>query len=292
MSSHTGKNKNMREALYSLCEKPKSKESPKLKSIPFSLGYIPDPKDSRDYQVSSVLSTSLKTVKNHVDYTNEMSSIKNQWRKGACVGFAIASIIEWQQQQEYLNERKLGSNYIRDDKHYDLSEQWIYHKAKEIDPWPNSEGTGIRYAMKIINKYGVPTENGWPYSDTNIGEPKFWAYSTAKWGLNKNYYRINGLQELKESLSNIGPCAIGVLVFEEFMYPNKGVIKYPSNTNKYYGGHAICVVGYDDNTQFIKFKNSWGYNWGKNGYGYLSYKYIKDFMIDAWVTIDKNVTQI
>jgi len=36
-----------------------------------------------------------------------------------------------------------------------------------------------------------------------------------------------------------------------------------------YGGHAVTVVGFNDKG-FI-FKNSWGEEWGENGYGYLSF---------------------
>ena len=227
-----------------------------------------------------------------IDYTNEMSPVKSQGQLGACVAFAITSVIEWQQQKEYLYEKQSGSNYIREDEHYNLSEQWIYRKAKEIDNWPNSEGTSIRTGLKIVNQYGVPVEKAWPYSDTKIGKPSFWSFSTAKWNKNKKYYRINGLNELKNTLLNIGPCVIGVIVFKEFFYPNNGVINYPDNPNQRYGGHAICCCAFDDNKKIIKFKNSWGYNWGLNGYGYLPYDYINDYMIDAWVTIDDNILSL
>jgi C1A family cysteine protease len=58
-----------------------------------------------------------------------------------------------------------------------------------------------------------------------------------------------------------------------------------------YGGHAICFVGYDSKKKLIKFKNSWGTNWGDNGYGYLPYNYINDFCWDAWAVKDINVTK-
>ena len=45
------------------------------------------------------------------------------------------------------------------------------------------------------------------------------------------------------------------------------------------GTHAICIVGYDDSRQnkdgfgAFKFINSWGTNWGHDGYGWMSYAY-------------------
>lgn len=38
-------------------------------------------------------------------------------------------------------------------------------------------------------------------------------------------------------------------------------------------GHAICLVGYDDDPdmQAFKFINSWGDTWCENGFGWISY---------------------
>ena len=38
-----------------------------------------------------------------------------------------------------------------------------------------------------------------------------------------------------------------------------------------WGNHFVALIGYDDNTQRFKFVNSWGDQWGENGYGYVSY---------------------
>ena len=40
------------------------------------------------------------------------------------------------------------------------------------------------------------------------------------------------------------------------------------------GGHAMCVIGYDDTVNGGSFRivNSWGTGWGDNGYFWLSYK--------------------
>jgi C1A family cysteine protease len=55
----------------------------------------------------------------------------------------------------------------------------------------------------------------------------------------------------------------------------KGIIPIPDGSLAR-GSHAICVVGYDDNSSWFKFKNSWGEEWGDKGYG-----------SDAWVSVDQ-----
>jgi len=37
------------------------------------------------------------------------------------------------------------------------------------------------------------------------------------------------------------------------------------------GGHAMCIVGYDDSLQAFKVRNSWGPNWGDAGHVWISY---------------------
>ena len=50
------------------------------------------------------------------------------------------------------------------------------------------------------------------------------------------------------------------------------------------GGHAVLGVGYDDNLQRIRFKNSWGIGWGDSGFGTLPYAYFSDSALssDYW----------
>jgi len=61
------------------------------------------------------------------------------------------------------------------------------------------------------------------------------------------------------------------------------------------GGHAMLVVGYSDEMQAFKVVNSWGKDWGNEGFVWIDYKAWEqagdtdaDFKIlcEAWVTND------
>jgi len=83
-------------------------------------------------------------------------------------------------------------------------------------------------------------------------------------------------------------------LFDTIFYADEtGLIAYPRDPNKVYGGHALCAVGYNDNSYggCIKIKNSWGKYWGKSGYGFIPYSYIRDFLWDAWASKDVSVTK-
>ena len=256
-----------------------------------------DTEDLRDYRFTSLVKNHVTTPKlieslpSSIDHTNEMSPVKDQDDIGSCVAFSIAAVKEWQEQKEHRQEVEEGKFDHRDDKYYDLSEAWIYKMAKKIDPWPDEEGTSIRHGLKVINKIGVPCEKAWPYDEIVNGKPKKWANLVALWSLIDSYWKISNLTELISALT-FGPIIAGIGVFEEIFYVGKdGIIPLPAQPQYCYGGHAICLVGFNAHTKLIKFKNSWSKNWGDNGYGYLPYKYIKRHMWDAWAIKDLSVTK-
>ena len=252
---------------------------------------VKDVPDKRDFRMDAMSVNERLELPNYVNWTSKMSPVKDQGNLGSCVGFACAAMKEFQEQVEHEREVAEGKKYRRERDHYDLSEAWIYWNSKKIDPWPNEEGTSIRCAMKVLNKIGVPCEKAYPYSDSYKGTPAIWSKLIAKWGLIDSYYRCETLEDLKQGLQN-GPVVIGIACFREMFYVgDNGNIPYPMYPDEVLGGHAVCAVGYSDNTKQIRFKNSWGKEWGKNGYGFISYRYIQDFMWDAWIAKDLAVTR-
>lgn len=89
-------------------------------------------------------------------------------------------------------------------------------------------------------------------------------------------YSVKGVQKLKKELAK-GNCAIiNIGVYPDFDNISNSNAVYDKIYGEYRGRHNICVVGYDDSKQAFKFINSWGTNWGINGYGYISYKMFND----------------
>ena len=59
----------------------------------------------------------------------------------------------------------------------------------------------------------------------------------------------------------------------------------------------MVAVGFDDNIHFnhqipkgaIRVRNSWGANWGEDGYGWIPYGYIASDMVgDCWIALDED----
>lgn len=77
---------------------------------------------------------------------------------------------------------------------------------------------------------------------------------------------------MKKSLSENKPVVIGMRVPPSFNYPS-GCWEPTEDPNGDWGGHAMCVIGYDDNMYggAFEIQNSWGDWWGNNGYIWVKY---------------------
>lgn len=230
------------------------------------LGLIPSPVDKRDILMSTIMPTFAMPQKFEVQ---DITPVRDQEREGTCVGFACTvGMKEWQEKKEHHES-------------INLSPRYLYEKAKAVDPFPDGaprcgdgDGTSIRTAMDILKNEGVCEESFWPYESCNPGIPQSGADTNASKYKIKAYAQLDTLEVMKRSLVVNGPFVIGISVYKNWWGPEVAKTgKIPLPEGEFIGGHALCVVGYDDDTQLFKFKNSWSDRWGDKGFGYLPYQY-------------------
>lgn len=96
-------------------------------SSPMILNLKRDIPDARDFKLKAdVLAIDDNVLLPIIDYTDDMSPVKDQGRLGSCVGFAVAAMKEYQEKIEHEKEVGEGKKYKRSKKDYDLSEAWMY----------------------------------------------------------------------------------------------------------------------------------------------------------------------
>jgi len=249
--------------------------------------WLPDPPDSRDhlYQLNTAL-----TLAPRVDLRQYCSPIEDQGNIGSCTGNAIAGQIE-------LIDRKGG-------KQLDVSRLFIYYEERVLEGSVRYDaGAYIRDGIKVTYNKGAPLESLWPYATNKFAtKPPTAAYTDALKRKVTGYQRCADFNAVKNALAAGNPVTIGFNVYDSFEgawgniphgQAGSGMMPFPNTvTEQLLGGHAVCIVGYDDtmpvtgkaNGRFIV-RNSWGTGWGDNGYFYMPYDVIKTTSMssDFWL---------
>lgn len=100
------------------------------------------------------------------------------------------------------------------------------------------------------------------------------AFKAESWKSLSRYDRatgqwINDPEDVKILLAQGIPVVAGFATYEN-LYRYRGGI-YREASGAFLGGHAMCIVGYDDSRRVFKIVNSWGTDWGEEGFLWLSY---------------------
>ena len=237
-------------------------------------GYRPEPPDTRDLLVTMPQYDLPKKI----DWTEQVTGVKDQDGEGACVGFSVAAIKEFQ-------EWRQGGRKI------DLSERWIYEWAKDHDEWAGNlyDGTSIRGAMKALAQHGICEEKHWPYIPGKRGKPDEKAAEDAYQYRIEKYRSLTipmkDIRLIKRGLHETGPVALAFAVYATWFNVEKdGIIKRHGSKDQILGYHAVLAVAYDE--KYLKIKNSWSTNWAADGFGYLAIDYAMDTLHAGWAAYD------
>ncbi|MFN7942455.1 MAG: C1 family peptidase [Thermoanaerobaculia bacterium] len=262
---------------------------------PRGMGWLRDLPDFRDFshrseEVDSIRSKSrslkraLKAAPKKVDLRPWCSPIEDQGSLGSCTANAGVGLLE------YFERRAYG-------RHLDGSRLFLYKASRDLLKWTGDQGAFLRTAMKAMVLFGVPPEEYWPYKVADYDkEPSAFCYAFAASYKAIKYYRLDPpdqssaatLEAVKANLAAGLPAMFGFTVYSSIppLGDGKGEIPFPKKGEKVEGGHAVVAIGYDDgkaigdDTGAFLIRNSWGTDWGMNGYGWLPYTYVTGGLAD------------
>jgi C1A family cysteine protease len=244
-------------------------------------GFKPSSLDHRDLKFGVTAPTALPPV---VDLSTAINWVYDQEQQSSCVGNSTTSLIRFRRLQQKLPE-------------IDPSRDFIYWQARAIEnDTTRDEGCQIRSAMQAVSKAGYCPESMFPFNTHDVfTAPSTEACNNASHNLVTEYVTINqDHNSLRASLAANTPYVCGIEVcqsFESNQVAQTGLVPMPTNSDPVVGGHAVFCVGYNDQTQYYKFLNSWGADWGQKGYFFLPYAFVEsaDLTTDFF-TINKFVT--
>lgn len=229
-----------------------------------------------------------------IDLCDEyMPPIYNQGNLGSCTANAIAAIYE----RKYNWNLKNAFTNVNEPE-FTSSRLFIYYNERLVEGTVNMDsGATISDGMEVINKIGICQERDYPYIIADFtNQPSSEAYENASYFKTFGYRKIE-LDDIKTSLVNGYCVAIGFSVqtsFESSSVKNTGNYN-PDKLEKVIGGHAVVICGFDDNYEpgdskgAFKVRNSWGSQWGQNGYFWVSYDHVLNggLWSDAWIILSE-----
>jgi C1A family cysteine protease len=220
----------------------------------------------------------MKKMPKAVDLRADFPAVYDQGNMNSCTSNAIAAAIEFDEIHQKMKEKFVPSRLF------------IYYNERAVEGTVDKDAGGqIRDGIKSVAKQGASHEKVWGYEEKMLKlKPKAACYAQAKRYKMVKYLRMmHHLDELKSCLASGFPFVFGIKVYASFQsqeVANSGVLQMPKKGEKVAGLHAAVACGYDDSTQRFIVRNSFGRDWGKNGYFTIPYAYLLDPKIahDFW----------
>lgn len=191
-----------------------------------------------------------------------------------------------------------------------FSSRFLYRVTRVLNNQGDLDsGATLRDTLKAMMLFGLPPEDYWawkPTSETSHStpdenlcqDPPAFCYAYAQNYRTLRYLRLDRvgmapevlLAQIKAALLGGFPIAFGFRVFSDNLYAaSQATGKIPAppspipplSTTPTIAGHAALAIGYDDDCEIpgcdpgaLYFQNSWGQDWGEQGFGWLPYDYI------------------
>jgi len=217
-----------------------------------------------------------------VDLRPYMTEIENQADSNSCVANAVAGAYE------YLCKRKAMENGDAGDDVGDISRLFIYYVGRKRDLFNGysgnikvkDEGMFVRGAIEALQMKGACLAETFPFDLEKVNEmPDREAFAEAM------DYKISDamkvpldLDAMKSCLAEGYPIVFALKLTKQFYTPDeRGYVRTPDPEDPMaaeHGRHGMLLVGYSDRQEVFIVRNSWGTEWGDEGYGYVPYDYI------------------
>lgn len=211
-------------------------------------------------------------------------SVGDQGQQGSCVawssGYGARTILEAAKTNQDPNQLRFSPSFL-------------YNNIK----LEGCQGSYVLKAMEFMSKQGAVPYDQFPYRDDDCDrQPPSQLYTEASQHRIAGFNRLTrgdnadaiDLNAIRANLAQGAPVVIGMMVGQSFMQPMMGQdVWEPAAGDRNmmgFGGHAMCVVGYDDKKYGGAFllMNSWTAKWGNNGFAWVRYPDFKYFVREAY----------
>lgn len=250
----------------------------------YATGGVLDPKEFDKAQIYEATDEGKNNLPEIVSLLRFAPSPGNQGQQGSCVAWSSAYGA-----RTILEATTTGAN----PDNIKFSPSFLYNQIG-LD---GCQGSYIIRAMENMTQTGSLPFGEFPYTDQDCSrQPSATLKQEAAQYRMLGFTRLTkgdnvnnlDLYAIKEHLAKDVPVVIGMMVGGSFMQNMMGQDVWHPTDDDYnmmgFGGHAMCVIGYDDRKEGGAFQilNSWGPEWGQNGVAFVRYNDFKRFVREAY----------
>jgi hypothetical protein len=218
------------------------------------------------------------TFPSSVDLSPNFPNPGDQGTQGSCVGWAVAYALK-----SFQEKMEIGWPLNTVDNIF--SPAFVYNQING----GSDNGSLIYDALDLIVQQGAATWAKMPYDFSDyLTQPSQSALQEAANFRANRWARVEGIASAKAALANRLPVVVGISVYENFFMIEGEDSVYNQINGAYHGGHAVTIVGYDDIKYGGAFKiiNSWGQNWGNQGFFWIPYTFAPTVVSQSYVLED------
>ena len=217
-----------------------------------------------------------------VDLSSFFPPPGHQGAQGSCVGWAVGYALKTYQEALEFN--------ISQPQAWDhFSPAFVFNSIKQGNDC--TAGSRISDALEFVANTGAVRMDDFPYEEAQCLPPSEDMSSIARDYAIKSYRRLQKegmLFAIREALSNEKPVVIAMRVFPSFeAWQGGDNYRHDPDLEFQVDYHAVTVVGYDDERRALKIINSWGTDWGDDGFFWMDYRAARQLIAEAYVTTDR-----
>lgn len=197
-----------------------------------------------------------------VDLRNRFGEIHEQGTRPTCLAFAASD----------------GHAFARGNTEALSTEYVFFHAVQKMDTPDRTKGLSFRLISLAMANDGQPIEQGWPYLSSLA--------SNDPWEPPPNPGTIfrRDLQKQEADVASIythldagQPVIVVMRTSRSFFAPTAGTILQAPGDEVEINKHAVLAVGYgeSDHARYVLIRNSWGKEWGDQGYAWVHEEYLQ-----------------
>jgi len=226
----------------------------------FATGLVFEPETV--YRSFPVVGTYRAFLPPAVDLSAFLPPVGSQGEQSSCVAWATSYGL-----RGYYENRRRGGVATAPL----FSPAFIYNQIKSHSAGCDV-GTSISDALNLMKQVGTVPWSRFPYDPhdcSRLPEPRL--ADDARPFRIADWKRVDSsrVDDIKGQLYAGNPVVIGMVVNRAFHRLRGDQVFEDTDTDG--SGHAMVVVGYDDNREAFRLFNSWGRNWGDRGLGWVDY---------------------